>query len=848
MRRRSLFLFLALSSLVVYACNPPERTFGPKDGTGGGESVDGSGGRNSSGDGDGDASGGTPDSGDGDGDSGPGGGTGDGDGDGDGTGGNMSVEPCGDGEQSSDEACDDGNTDDDDGCSSTCEVEDGWFCPAADASCLDCRGDDPLAGCPCTVVDEQACAGAHQQARLKCDGTVWGGLADCDGSTLCERDSGECLPVIAECENTSDGYQFCGVNNVRHTCGPDWVTTEEITCAGACQGGSCNAPDCGDGVLQTDTEDCDDGNLNNGDGCDEQCTRTPGWYCPEVNKACLNCSGGPKVACPCVDPDYPSGGYLAGEDACNGAAQKVSLECSTSTQLWATGPVCNATQNCEQATGLCKTIVNECSGRTAGYTYCAPGDVRHVCDADLVNTSTTTCQGVCSGGACQAPRCGDGKIQAGEACDDGNNTAADGCEPASSSAPCQESGIINVASGRDFTCALLIGGYVRCWGNNEKGQLGVGNTTFYGNKHPREIPLVGLSEAAVALSVARFHACVVTASGAIECWGDNTLGQLGQGTATPNFSASPKRIDFGTDAVQVSSGGYHACARLTNGSVRCWGDNSSGQLGILASTTVSTTTAATALAVPKLGANAQEVGANEVASCALLTGGGVRCWGGNLYGELGLGLDRFSLVGDNEDPEDVSLLAFKDGKSIKDLAVGTNHLCGVGTGAESQCWGRNTAGQLGVSDKVNVGRENLALASGKDIQLSEAVSVIAGGGSHTCAISTTQALRCWGSNAYGQLGFADITSDGVVEEEWGGATAQQAYKVPNLLTGSLAATQIGLGTSHTCVLSQNGELRCWGRNESSQLGLGYVSSGGKDYVGKTAAELPPVLPAVEVFP
>ncbi len=147
-------------------------------------------------------------------------------------------------------------------------------------------------------------------------------------------------------------------------------------------GGTSSIASCGEGVLQPDTESCDDGNLNPGDGCDDQCVKTPGWYCPTANQACVDCSAGPALNCPCVDADYSSGGYSIGDRSCNGAAQKLSIECDLESELWLGGPVCPAGQNW------------------------------------------------------------DGKLQEGEVCDDGNETPADGCEPASSSVLCQESGIV----------------------------------------------------------------------------------------------------------------------------------------------------------------------------------------------------------------------------------------------------------------------------------------------------------------------------------------------------------------------------------------------------------------------
>jgi alpha-tubulin suppressor-like RCC1 family protein len=131
-----------------------------------------------------------------------------------------------------------------------------------------------------------------------------------------------------------------------------------------------------------------------------------------------------------------------------------------------------------------------------------------------------------------------------------------------------------LAAGEFHTCAVLADGTVRCWGENTFGQLGDGTTD---NTRPLPVPVSGLSTAAVGLAAGRDHTCAVLADGSGRCWGGNAFGQIGDGTTTGRVL--PMAVNGLTNAVAIAAGGDHTCARLADGSVRCWGSNISGQLG-----------------------------------------------------------------------------------------------------------------------------------------------------------------------------------------------------------------------------------------------------------------------------
>src|SRR5437867_4270855 len=184
------------------------------------------------------------------------------------------------------------------------------------------------------------------------------------------------------------------------------------------------------------------------------------------------------------------------------------------------------------------------------------------------------------------------------------------------------------------TCARLQDGTVRCWGLNDSGQLGDGTTTNAST--PVAVPGVG---GAAAVSGGGFHTCARFPDGTLECWGRNDSGQLGDPATTSFNSVTPVRVTGITSAIAVAAGGFHTCALLADGTVRCWGENDFGQLGNGTSDpTPGTPTTVNSTPVTVSGiTTAVAISAGGWHTCALLRGGTVQCWGENTYGQLGDG-------------------------------------------------------------------------------------------------------------------------------------------------------------------------------------------------------------------
>jgi alpha-tubulin suppressor-like RCC1 family protein len=333
-------------------------------------------------------------------------------------------------------------------------------------------------------------------------------------------------------------------------------------------------------------------------------------------------------------------------------------------------------------------------------------------------------------------------------------------------------------SGRgNTTCVLTDTRPLTCWGYNTEGQLGIGTTT--NSKVP--VAVAGLDLGVRAVSAGEGPTCVVTTAGGVKCWGQNAAGQLGNGTTTS--SASPVDVaGLASGVTAVSSGVDHACALSGDGTVRCWGSNTAGQLG-----DGTTTDSARPVEVTGLGSGAIAVTAGFGTTCAVTTEGAAKCWGSNVSGRLGNGGTSDSKV-----PVGVKKL----GSGVVAIDANGGHACAVTERGAALCWGSNRVGQLGdgTTDDSDVPVEVKGLASG--------VTAISAGSGHTCALTETGAVKCWGFNEAGGLGNGR-TKDSDVPVD-----------VDGLDGGVIAITA---GNAHSCALTESA-VKCWGYNGYGGLG------------------------------
>jgi len=348
-----------------------------------------------------------------------------------------------------------------------------------------------------------------------------------------------------------------------------------------------------------------------------------------------------------------------------------------------------------------------------------------------------------------------------------------------------------VAIGQSHTCALTLSGGVKCWGSNAYGRLGDGSTSLYS---ATPVDVLGLTSDVKAIAAGWASTCALLSDGTVKCWGLNSSGQLGNGTLTP--SSVPVLVSgfAGVTMVAIGVGYAHACALTINGHLACWGGNSFSQLG-----DGTTNTHSTPVEVTSGIATVTRMALGSYHTCVSLTGSNpIKCWGRADYGQTGDGAASPPLT--RPLPTDVLGLTSSD---VVELAAGLNHTCARLTTGGMKCWGWNALGQLG--DSTYTGRT----APVNVLDLTESVVSMAAGDQHTCATTASGKAECWGDNRHGQLG------DNQTED----------YRTaPGDVSGIDAAVHVAAGADQTCSVSRLGQLTCWGYNPFGQIGDGKAGS------------------------
>jgi alpha-tubulin suppressor-like RCC1 family protein len=325
---------------------------------------------------------------------------------------------------------------------------------------------------------------------------------------------------------------------------------------------------------------------------------------------------------------------------------------------------------------------------------------------------------------------------------------------------------LQLSIGMNHACLLATNGTVKCWGNNDVGELGNGTKT----DSPTPVTALGLSSVK-QISAGVDATCAVTAAGAVECWG-------------VGFAAKPQLVPGLSNVIQVTVGGNFECALLSSGSVECWGFGSVGQLG-----DGSTAESTTPVKVKDL-SGVSQISSSLSNACALLTRGTVECWGANVQGELGDGTTSNSSV-----PVQVSNLSGATSISTNDVST-----CALLSTGSISCWG-STIGEVIYGGNV----DSLTPVAFSEITQ---VSQVANGSLDTCLLLTSGVVECFGPNPVGELGNGTTTG------------SESPVEVSSLS----GVTAIAAGNEEACAALNSGQVDCWGDNQYGELGNGTTTN------------------------
>jgi alpha-tubulin suppressor-like RCC1 family protein len=406
-----------------------------------------------------------------------------------------------------------------------------------------------------------------------------------------------------------------------------------------------------------------------------------------------------------------------------------------------------------------------------------------------------------------------------------------------------------LAAGGRSTCALFANGGVKCWGFNGLGTLGYGDTTNRGTSAAHmgtNLPYVdlGTDRTAVAIAAKGWHVCVILDNGSVKCWGNSDGGQLGYGDTVQRGDGPGEMGDnlptvnlgTGRTAKKIAVSFNTTCAILDNNSLKCWGFNTVGQLGLGDSTARGNTSGTMGDALPavNLGAGryATDIAMGADTTCVLLDDATVKCWGSPIYGH---GVTQ-TQIGREPSHMGDALLPFDLGSDVlvQKISVGLHSVCAIYRTTQSatpaaKCWGSNDQGELGYG--LTYGESDIR--GDEANEMGNALPTIAFGGANPvllashgtsdtttfrCALLSDGSATCWGgANTNGELGAGSMAA----------ITDAPSTVNPVDVGSGRTVQQIVVGESHACVLLDNSDVKCWGRNSAGQLGLGHVDNRGE---------------------
>ncbi len=333
---------------------------------------------------------------------------------------------------------------------------------------------------------------------------------------------------------------------------------------------------------------------------------------------------------------------------------------------------------------------------------------------------------------------------------------------------------VEIASGRAGACARTRAGAVWCWGDNTRGQLGVGDL----EAHADPVQVQGVENVA-SIAVGQSHMCARTQGGAVWCWGANSSGAVG--ASMTSDQPRPAVVPGIEDAAEIAAGNAGTCALTRSGAVSCWGTRDSGILG----TGPVTTTRFTPPHVVRGLEGVVRLHAGDATTCATTGDGTTRCWGADLLRVDGATRNLTHLFPSQDQGPQGFTSIVSDGA----------HRCAITPAATVQCWGINTRGQVGDGTTTE---QQTPL----DVPGLTGVTMLALGQEHSCALRMDGSVWCWGSNEFHQIS----------------SVGQENRLEPQRVEGLPRVTAISSMTHTVCAITEDRRVLCWGRDVSGETG------------------------------
>ena len=378
-----------------------------------------------------------------------------------------------------------------------------------------------------------------------------------------------------------------------------------------------------------------------------------------------------------------------------------------------------------------------------------------------------------------------------------------------------------LALGQDHSCALFSDGTVRCWGLGADGRLGMGGTDTIGDDEPAgSAPAVDLGGKAIALVAGDAHTCALLDTGRVRCWGRGADGQLGYGNkdsvGDDERPTSAGDVPLTEQATAISAGDNTTCALLASDKVRCWGDNNQGRLGIRGrGGDVGDDEPIESVPSFAFSRPVTQISSDAGSTCVLFADGKVHCWG------IVFGSFDDPAVAEHGDDVDVGVPVARLSMTSAAMAG-----CVITTSGHARCWG--VSADLGYAEEDDVGvhldvKESTPAQVG-DLPISGKVVSVLVADEHGCALVEPGEVKCWGSRSHGLLGTPQgepvATKDAVVVD--------------------LGRKAVALAISgwHSCVITDEGRVRCWGFGKDGRLGYGSTENVGDKGPPRDAGDVP----------